>query len=192
MGKMSPGMRMLAINQARRQREEGDRYGAPDREQGADRRRGAYSYSINGTEYRGGADEKTMPMHGEMHRDKPREETYTGREEETVHPLTKEKAEKWVKHMRNADGSMGGKWRMEEVQQVARNFGIQDGQEMTDFYAIMNAIRSDFGEVARQFGVDKTDFYAAMAKAWIHDKDAVENKAAMYYKCIVAKDEKEE
>lgn len=229
MGKMSPGMRMLAVTQARRRRDERGRYMDGD-QGGMDMQRGGYQYprerrgmtmskgegyfAWDGAEphlppERYGQPESRYdgPVYGENvtdMRDWPRSHMShsnaknptkigfaQGNGEHDGEKLTMDKAEKWVKHMHNADGSMGGKWRMEEVRQVARNFGVQDGQDMIDFYAIINAMRSDYGEVARQFGVDKTDFYAAMAKAWLHDKDAVDNKAAMYYKCIVAKDEAE-
>jgi hypothetical protein len=44
---------------------------------------------------------------------------------------------------------------------------------------------SDYGKVAKKYGVDKADFYADLAKAWLDDKDAVPGKAMIYYDCIV-------
>ena len=49
----------------------------------------------------------------------------------------------------------------------------------------MNAMYSDYCKVAKRYGVDRPEFFAEMAKAWLEDKDAVPNKAAMYYDCIV-------
>ena len=53
---------------------------------------------------------------------------------------------------------------------------------------MMNAMYSDYCEVAKKYGVDQTDFYADMAKAWMNDKDAKKNKSALYYECVVEKD----
>jgi hypothetical protein len=39
--------------------------------------------------------------------------------------------------------------------------------------------------VARKFGVDRDEFYACMAKAWLEDADAVPDKAAQYYAHVV-------
>lgn len=104
--------------------------------------------------------------------------------------LTKEQAEHWVRHMRNADGSMGGRWTFPEIKQYAQNFGITGENRVIEFYAVINAMASDYGKVAKKFGVDKAEFYAEMAKAWMDDDDAVPGKAMAYYEYIVEKDDK--
>ena len=77
---------------------------------------------------------------------------------------------------------------MEEVKEFAKKRGVEtEGQKMIDFYAIMNAMYSDYSKVAEEFGVEEPEFFAAMAKAFLDDKDAVKNKAAVYYHCIVEK-----
>ena len=38
--------------------------------------------------------------------------------------LTYDEAEEWVRSMKNADGSKGGKWKMEELEKVAKSKGI--------------------------------------------------------------------
>ena len=43
---------------------------------------------------------------------------------------------------------------------------------------------ADYFEVAKMFGVDNIDFYAAMAKAWLCDEDAVEDKARRYWEYV--------
>ncbi len=41
--------------------------------------------------------------------------------------------------------------------------------------------------VAKKYNTLTPEFFADMAMAFISDKDAVENKTAMYYECIVEK-----
>lgn len=106
-------------------------------------------------------------------------------------PLTKKSAEEWVRHMTSEDGShsKGGKWpSMDSVKPYAQALGIPtEGKEFVDFYAMMNAMYSDYSAVAKKYGADKPEFYASMAKAWMNDEDAVENKTDIYYNCIVMK-----
>ena len=42
-----------------------------------------------------------------------------------------------------------------------------------------------FWSVAKKHGVNKMDFYADLAKAWLEDEDAVEDKAGKYFQYIV-------
>ena len=58
-----------------------------------------------------------------------------------------------------------------------------------EFFAVMNALYSDYCKVAKKYGVDKTDFWADLAKAFINDKDAKSGKVKMYYECIAEHDE---
>lgn len=103
--------------------------------------------------------------------------------------LTREDAQEWVHSMRAADGSRGGRWKnMADVKQLAERMGITGEKEMVEFFAIINAMYSDYCKVAKKHGVDKPEFYADLAKAWIHDEDAEDNKAMLYYECIVKKD----
>ena len=55
----------------------------------------------------------------------------------------------------------------------------------TEFYAVLNAMYSDFSGVAQKHGVHKQDFYLDLAKAFLEDKDSVKDKAAAYYMYIV-------
>ena len=48
----------------------------------------------------------------------------------------------------------------------------------------MNAMHADYFKVAKMFVVDNIDFYAAMAKAWLCDDDAVEDKARQYWEHV--------
>lgn len=105
--------------------------------------------------------------------------------------LSWDMAEEWVENMQNEDEAkpMGGKYDMEKAKAMARKVGMSTaGQRFIDFYAIVNAMYSDYHEVAMKHGVDNADFYADLAKAWLEDADAVQNKAYVYYECLVEKE----
>lgn len=108
--------------------------------------------------------------------------------EEDGEHLTREKAEKWAKSMKSEDGKPGPRWPYNEIKQYAANFGVQ-GEEVVDFFAVMNALYSDYCKVAKKYGVDKVDFWADLAKAFMHDKDAVPDKVMAYYECIAKHDD---
>lgn len=102
--------------------------------------------------------------------------------------LTRGMAEEWVDMMENEDEAHphGGKFSMEQAKQLAQGAGMSTaGQKFIDFYAAINAMYSDYHKVAKKHGVDKPEYYADLAKAWVEDADAVPNKAYVYYKCIV-------
>ena len=90
----------------------------------------------------------------------------------------------WVQEMEDADGVVGGKYTWHQAQQHALNVGIMDKERQLEFYWAMNAMYADYSKVAKKFGVDKADFYACLAKAFIEDPDAVEDKVEMYHRYI--------
>ena len=96
--------------------------------------------------------------------------------------LSREEAREWVQHMEHEDGTKGEHWTCEQTTQVMRNKGYEF--EPAEWYAIMNAMHADYFKVAKMFGVDNIDFYAAMAKAWLCDDDAVEDKARQYWEHV--------
>lgn len=103
--------------------------------------------------------------------------------------LSREDAEKWVRGMKSEDGKTGGRWPLQEIKQYAGNFGIQGEEKVIEFFAVMNALYTDYCKVAKKHGVDKVDFWADMAKAFMADKDANPGKVKMYYECIAKKDD---
>lgn len=126
-------------------------------------------------------------MDGEHHR----QEHMMGRSEEEPMEFDRETAEHWVRSMRNEDKAhpVGGKWSHEMLKPLAQKYGIPtDGAKFWEFYAMTNAMYSDYGEVAKKFGITSPEFYACMAKAWMDDKDAEPDKTALYYEYIVRKD----
>lgn len=103
----------------------------------------------------------------------------------------RETAEHWVRSMRNEDKAhpVGGKWTPDMLKPLAQKYGIPtDGPRFWEFYAMTNAMYSDYGEVARKFGITSPEFYVCMAKAWMEDKDAEQDKTALYYEYIVKKE----
>lgn len=104
--------------------------------------------------------------------------------------LTMEEAQEWVESMENEDEEhpFGGPFDLEMAKKLAEKVGVKtEGQRFIDFYAAINAIWSDYGKTFAKYELEDPVFYACLAKDWINDRDAVKNKAWMYYHCIVAK-----
>lgn len=53
-----------------------------------------------------------------------------------------------------------------------------------EFYAAMNAARSDYHKTAQKTGLDRPEFYAMLAADFLNDKDAKPNKLARYMREI--------
>lgn len=105
-------------------------------------------------------------------------------------PFTREDAEEWTRSMKNSDSAhpTGAKWSPDEIKPLAQKLGIRtDGEQFWEFFAMMNAMYSDYAEVAKKYGITSPEFYACMAKAWMKDKDANEGKTKLYYRYIVRK-----
>lgn len=92
-------------------------------------------------------------------------------------------AEEWTAQMKNVDGTKGAHWKMEQVKQVQQVRKIEC--DPVEFFVAMNMMYSDYNKVARAHGVNNVDFYADMAKAFLDDKDAADNKLMAYYECVV-------
>lgn len=92
-------------------------------------------------------------------------------------------AEEWAKHMENADGTTGAHWTMSQTDAIAESIGLPHDIPRWAFGVTMNMMYSDYYDVAMQFSVNRPDFYAALAKAFLMDKDApapVEKLCAYY------------
>lgn len=101
--------------------------------------------------------------------------------------FTKEDALYWVEHMENSDGTTGAQWTMDETSAMAKSMGVY--LPACIWFAAVNMMRSDYCMVARKHGVDKPEFYADMAQAFLFDKDAgePEEKISAYYHCVAGK-----
>ena len=99
----------------------------------------------------------------------------------------RETAMQWAERMQNADGSTGPHWTMEQTTAVAESMGIQ-APVVTRWAwgAAMNMMYSDYYHVAVEFGLNRPEFYAALAKAFLIDKDGPgpERKLMEYYEHI--------
>lgn len=103
---------------------------------------------------------------------------------EAYPPFSRQMAEDWMVNIKNEDGTTGPHWTMEQVKQLMQQRGVQ--ADPVKIWAAMNAEYSDMVGVYRKYGMDRPECYldAALAR-WINDKDAVEDKLAAYYACVV-------
>ena len=101
-------------------------------------------------------------------------------------PFTRELAQEWVQHMRNADGTTGPHWTMEKTEEARAQRGINC--DPLAFWVAMNMVYSDYSKVAEKVNANSMDFYVYMAKAFLEDKDARNQggeKLARYYEYVV-------
>lgn len=101
--------------------------------------------------------------------------------------LTDEEARAWVAAMENEDGSTGEHWPEHQTSAAARSIGVDlDAVGAGVWYATMNMMYSDYCGVIREYGMDRQDFYAKLARAFLMDKDAggPKQKIAAYYRCV--------
>lgn len=106
------------------------------------------------------------------------------------HKMTREMAEEWVEGLEGDDPAKphGAKWTVDQIKPIAQKYGIPTaGDRLYEFWAVMNALYSDYYGVAKKHNALTPDFFADMAMAFISDKDAVNNKSAIYYECIAKK-----
>ena len=100
----------------------------------------------------------------------------------------RETAMQWAERMQNADGSTGPHWTMEQTTAVAESMGIQEHEIPRWAWGVtMNMMYSDYYPVAVEFGLNRPEFYAALAKAFLLDKDGPgqERKLMKYYEHVV-------
>lgn len=97
--------------------------------------------------------------------------------------LTEAKAREWVQSMRSETSPPGEHWSIDQVKQLMSQNNIE--HDPAEVYAIMNALYSDYNKVFKKYGLSDPRAVLEMAMAWLKDADAVENKAEMYYECIV-------
>lgn len=85
--------------------------------------------------------------------------------------------------MKNADGTKGAKWHIDQVKQLMERKHIDC--DPVEFWAVMSSLHSDFCKVMKAHGCASIELFADMAKAWLEDEDAVEDKAKAYYEHVV-------
>lgn len=92
-------------------------------------------------------------------------------------PVDEHTARMWVSKM---DG--GEKFKIEQAEQFRQAHCPHC--DKYEFYVTLNAMYSDYCEVAKKFGIDKPEFYIFMAKAFLDDKDAGPHKLRKYMEII--------
>ncbi len=98
--------------------------------------------------------------------------------------LTDEEAEDWVESLKGTGGINGEHWSYDQTEKVMMQRGIEC--DPMEFYVVMNMLYSDYLNVFKKYNMGgNVNFYADLAKAWLEDPDATENKLAMYYRYIV-------
>lgn len=92
--------------------------------------------------------------------------------------FTQEDAAEWVKHM-----NPPARWTMEQTKAAMAQRGYN--HDPHEFYAVMNALASDYGKTMAKYGVDKPEIWAELAHDFIKDADTVEDKVGVYFAEIV-------
>ena len=92
--------------------------------------------------------------------------------------FTEDLAKEAVDGMINEDGTKGGHYSVEEVEEIVKKHEIQLGEYcIWDFFYVLNMVRSDFeGSIP-----DNEKSYVQVAKAFLFDEDGPKGKAVKYY-----------
>lgn len=101
------------------------------------------------------------------------------------HPLNEMQVKKWLKTMQNKDGTMGAHFGKDSAETI-RGAHCPKCDEL-EFYAAINMIYSNYCKVAKDMGVDRPEFYAFMAKAFLEDKNAEDDKLLKYMRHVAGK-----
>ncbi|MEE0109369.1 MAG: hypothetical protein UEP57_00550 [Oscillospiraceae bacterium] len=94
------------------------------------------------------------------------------------HGFTEADAKEWVKHM-----DPPAKWSMDQTTAVMKQRGYD--HDPCEFYAVTNAMYSDYGKTIAKYNMDKPELWADMAHDFICDADAAEGKVGRYFRDIV-------
>lgn len=121
--------------------------------------------------------------HDRYERDERDEREMHDRSKKHLKKFDRDTAEKWTAKMENEDGTKGPHWSYEQITQMMAQKNIEC--DPAEFYAAANMVYSDYCKVAKQHNVNTVDFYFAMAKAFLDDADADDDKIGKYYEYIV-------
>ena len=97
--------------------------------------------------------------------------------------MDRETAKRWVGGMVDENGHKGEYYTMEQTNKVLKDRGWHC--DPVEFWAAVNAMRSDYVKMAEKYGVHHIDFYADLAAEWLKDPDAKPGKAMNYYNYVV-------
>ncbi|MBO7614772.1 MAG: hypothetical protein J6T15_03655 [Bacilli bacterium] len=89
--------------------------------------------------------------------------------------LTKEMAKEWVSEMK----PVGEHWTMEQTTNAMTGLGYNF--EGVDFYVVSNMMYNDYNDLV----VENEELALRLAKDWLNDEDAKDDKLYCYWKNIV-------
>lgn len=101
------------------------------------------------------------------------------------HEMSRAEAEQWVNAMRDPEGKPLQPIPISDVQRIAPLYGAKSDEDALKMWVVTNMMRSDNLDVGKKYADDNIEFYAALARDWLRDKDAVEDKLGAYKKYIV-------
>lgn len=104
--------------------------------------------------------------------------------------ISPDEAKRWAGQIQNADGTTGPHWTTAQTDAVAEERSVSLVDVLRWAWGVtMNMMYSDDYAVAAEFGVDRPEFYAALAQAFLMDKDAPapEEKLCGYYNHIASR-----
>lgn len=92
--------------------------------------------------------------------------------------FTEEDAKRWVDGMEPP-----ARWTREQTTSVMRQKGYHHRE--CEYWAVMNALYSDYGKTMQKYGIDRPEIWADLAHDWLEDQDAQAHKAGRYWRDIV-------
>ena len=101
--------------------------------------------------------------------------------------FTEKDVAEWSAMLQNEDGTTGPHWGVDQTTAVAESMGMTwEKISRPCWWITMNMMYSDYYPVAVEFGLNRPEFYAALAKAFLIDKDGPgpERKLMEYYEHI--------
>lgn len=124
------------------------------------------------------------------------ERDYRDYAEESDLKIKKHDMQKWKKMLKNADGTKGEHFDKEQILPMAEKMGVDfKDYDEHEFVFVTNMMYSDYCEALRNVVTPEREalIYAKLAKAWLEDKDSPKGseKLAIYYYCVIDKDEDE-
>ena len=94
------------------------------------------------------------------------------------HEFTEEDANEWVKNM-----NPPARWTKEQTSALMKQRNYD--HEPTEFFAVMNALASDYGKTLAKYNVDIPELWAELAHDFICDADAAQDKVGKYWRDVV-------
>ena len=88
---------------------------------------------------------------------------------------------KWMKKMKNADGTTGPHFSEEQIKNIYRDEKIKEkGISIEEFEVVMNMLYSDYCKILKENGMNSQKLYTDLAVAFIKDEDAEKHKTLRY------------